>query len=60
MKIITEFINRDWSRGEKFLIATSFLLFGVIIGFMISPIKEGIYCGNDNGNNYICDEECEK
>ncbi|MEM1483272.1 hypothetical protein V6615_00180 [Oscillospiraceae bacterium PP1C4] len=36
----------------KFLLATTFLFLGIIIGFMWSPAKKGIYCGNNNGNTY--------
>ena len=34
-----------------FLIALSSFLFGVIVGFAVSPIKNGICVGNNNGNN---------
>lgn len=27
------------------------LMLGIVIGFLIAPIKNGISCGNNNGNN---------
>lgn len=36
----------------KILFAIIFLLLGVIIGFLWSPVKRGVYCGNHNGNSY--------
>lgn len=33
-----------------FMVAASFLL-GVVIGFLISPVKHGINIGNDSGND---------
>lgn len=29
-----------------------FLFLGIVVGFLIAPIKKGIYCGNNNGNTY--------
>lgn len=49
--------NKKWGSFWK---CTSFLLLGVILGFILAPIKEGIYCGNNNGNHYCgdcCDDE---
>lgn len=37
-------------RATGFLLSIIFLLFGVILGFLIAPIKKGIYCGNNNGS----------
>lgn len=33
------------------LLSIIFLLFGIILGFFVAPIKKGIYCGNNSGNN---------
>ena len=35
---------------EKVLCGLVCFLGGVVAGFLISPIKAGIYCGNNNGN----------
>ncbi len=45
----------------KILSVVTALLGGIIIGFMMAPIKKGIYCGNNNGNNNgntNCEEDC--
>lgn len=39
-------------RTVKILTALTFLFLGIIIGFLWSPIKKGIYCGNNSGNTY--------
>ena len=36
---------------EKVLLGLASFLGGVVVGFLISPIKEGISFGNNNGNN---------
>lgn len=52
----------NWSErteGDKakILSVVCAFLVGIICGFLFSPIKKGIYCGNNNGNGYIegCD-----
>jgi hypothetical protein len=42
-------MNNEWSPLEKKLMISTFFLLGVVIGFGFSPIKKGIYCGNNNG-----------
>lgn len=47
---------------SKPVIVCSFL-FGLVLGFLISPIKHGINIGNDSGNtvnNYDKDKEKEE
>ncbi|WP_312425938.1 hypothetical protein [Lacrimispora sp.] len=44
------FFNREWSLPEKRLSIVSAFLFGCVLGFLFSPIKKGVYCGNHNGN----------
>ncbi len=41
------------------LLAFSALLFGVVCGFLISPIKKGIEVGNNSGNSttYLAPEK---
>ena len=34
------------------LIGLVCLLAGVIVGFLLAPVKKGIYCGTNNGNSY--------
>ena len=34
------------------LILTTILFFGIIIGFLLSPIKNGVFMVNDSGNDY--------
>lgn len=37
---------------ETLLLSTTCFLAGIVAGFLISPIKKGIYCGNNNGNHF--------
>ena len=37
---------------ETLLLSTTCFLAGVVAGFLIAPIKKGIYCGNNNGNSF--------
>lgn len=46
------FFGRDWTIAEKVLIILCFVLIGMIKGFILAPIKQGIHCGNNNGNVY--------
>lgn len=49
---IKEFFTRDWTMTEKILIIICCILLGMIKGFFLAPIKKGINCGCNNGNNY--------
>ena len=51
MNKISECLSKDWTKGEKLLLISTCLLFGMVLGFFLAPIKKGIYCGNYNGNN---------
>lgn len=48
-------------KKEKFWMGAALLFLGVIVGFMLAPVKKGIYCGNNNRNNsanrYLNDED---
>lgn len=44
--------KRDWSPAEKVLLILCCLLIGIVKGFLLSPVKKGISCGNNNGNVY--------
>ena len=57
LKSIREFFERDWTPAEKVLVILCCILFGVIKGFCLAPIKRGISCGNNNGNSYVQAED---
>lgn len=46
------FFTRDWTMPEKILIIICCILLGMIKGFFLAPVKNGINCGCNNGNNY--------
>lgn len=50
--VVKDFFKRDWTMSEKILMTICLVLAGVVIGFLIAPIKKGISCGNNNGNTY--------
>lgn len=37
---------------EKLLLPATCFLAGIVVGFLISPVKRGIFCGNYNGNQF--------
>lgn len=39
-------------KAIRILLASTFLFLGIIIGFLLSPVKKGVFCGNYNGNVY--------
>lgn len=51
-KSVKDFFKRDWTLSEKILVIFCCIMFGVIKGFLMAPIKRGISCGNNNGNVY--------
>lgn len=46
--------------NEKILLGTACFLGGVVAGFLIAPIKKGVYCGNNNGNCVVAKEDLEE
>ena len=42
---------------EKVLLGAACFFAGAVAGFLIAPIKKGIYCGNNSGNTYVPGEE---
>lgn len=48
---IAEFVNRSWTKEEKFLVVLSAALAGIIVGFIFSPVKKGIGLFSHNGSN---------
>lgn len=49
---VKDFFTRDWTMTEKILIIICCILLGMVKGFFLAPIKRGINCGCNNGNNY--------
>ncbi|MFT4106451.1 MAG: hypothetical protein QM657_11880 [Lacrimispora sp.] len=54
---MNNFLNREWSSCDYKLITIIAFLSGIIIGFMFSPVKKGIYCGNHNGNTQTTEKD---
>lgn len=52
VKSAKDFFQRDWTLTEKILVILCCVMFGIIKGFIMAPIKKGISCGNNNGNVY--------
>lgn len=54
MNKIKEFMTSDWTLTEKVLLLTDVLLAGVLIGFLVSPIRNGIGLFSNNllGTNF--------
>ena len=48
------------NKNEKIILGAACFFAGAVAGFLIAPIKKGIYCGNNNGNNYGEDDENNK
>lgn len=44
-------------KNEKILLGAACFFAGAVAGFLIAPIKKGIYCGNNNGNNCMNKDE---
>lgn len=58
MEKIRGFIGRDWSGAEKGLAIACAVCLGMVLGFLLAPIKKGITCGNYNGNQFpLCEDE---
>ena len=52
MKSVKDFFKRDWTLTEKILVILCCVMFGIIKGFLMAPIKKGVSLGNNNGNIY--------
>lgn len=46
------FMGREWSSTEKMMLLLNAVLFGMILGFFIAPVRRRIYYGNNSGNSY--------
>ena len=44
-------------KNEKILLGISCFLGGVVAGFLIAPIKNGMYFGNHCGNHHAVSKE---
>ena len=40
------------NKNETILLGAACFFAGAVAGFLIAPIKKGLYCGNNSGNNY--------
>ena len=52
MKSVKDFFKRDWTLTEKILVMLCCVMFGIIKGFLMAPIKKGVSLGNNNCNIY--------
>lgn len=56
--------TRTTTNRELYMAGIICLLLGILVGFLFSPIKNGISCGNNNGNTSIVKgskhEHCKK
>lgn len=42
---------------EKVLLGAACFFAGAVVGFLLAPVKKGIYCGNNSGNTHGPGEE---
>lgn len=49
--------TRTTTNRELFMAGIICLLSGILLGFLFSPIKNGISCGNNNGNTNIVEDK---
>lgn len=49
---VKDFFKRDWTMSEKILVILCCVMFGMIKGFILAPIKKGLIVGSNNGNVY--------
>ncbi len=59
-----KFLKSEWDVKDKSMIMAVSVMAGIMIGFMLSPIKGGLFSNNkiicDNTTNYIEDEEIDE
>lgn len=48
---MNDFLNQEHTPLEKGLLILVSLLSGILIGFLLSPVKNGISMWSDNGNH---------
>jgi len=44
-------------KSTCFLLTSLFFVFGIVAGFLLSPVKGGFNIGNNSGNNYTDRDE---
>lgn len=44
-------------KSTGILLSATMLLLGIILGFLLSPIKGGLSIGNNSGNGYLRPDE---
>lgn len=50
-KVICNFFEKDWTMSEKVLLVSAVSMAGMLLGFLLSPVKHRcISCGNHSGN----------
>ena len=57
---IKQFFLSDWTLTEKILLVADLLLFGILVGWLTSPLKKGLHLFSDNSwdvNTYNDEEE---
>ena len=47
-------------KSTGFLLSAAMLFLGIIIGFVLSPIKSGLSIGNNSGNQYLKSDESDE
>jgi hypothetical protein len=56
-----ELIGGAMNKSEKIFIGLFGFLLGMVVGFLISPVKKGIEVGNNSGNtSYAKEPELEE
>lgn len=55
-----KFYSCKWDQHVKILVTAVSFLLGMVTGFLLAPIKKGIYCGNYNGNTQIAESDEER
>ncbi len=53
-KSVKDFFKRDWTLTEKILVILCCVMFGIIKGFLMAPIKKGVSIGSNNGD--VCNQ----
>lgn len=52
-----ECMEKDWNMMEKRLVIGVCFLAGIVFGFMMSPVKKGIYCVDYDENRQAAENK---
>ena len=52
--------NHIFGLKDIVIFSLLFMLMGLVLGFLIAPIKKGLTIGCNNGNNFLSGEDAEK